>query len=296
MIIAILEQALLTLPLILGAYLSISLMKLPDLSLESAYVFGATVAVASQTISLPFDNALFNTLSLFSAAMMGGMAVGATSSLLNQYYKLPFLLAAILTNGFYHGLIQFVLGTPVLSLSNKFNPLQSFSLSFLPNEFTILLLVALAVLSAMIFLLHSQLGCAFAIFGNNPHFFHHYGISQRYVVMSGVILANGLAGLGGFLFALSNRFVDLSMGFGLILLCLTALILGKTIVRAKRSIIIVPLVGILAYYALQQTLLSVGLNLKYFNAAQAFVVLLALVSLKIKTLNPSKTIVDHLGV
>ena len=40
-VLIILEQVLLHFPLILGAYISISLLKVPDLSLESAYVCDA---------------------------------------------------------------------------------------------------------------------------------------------------------------------------------------------------------------------------------------------------------------
>ena len=41
-----LEQTLLYVPLVVGGYISISLMKVPDLSLESAFIFGATCYLA----------------------------------------------------------------------------------------------------------------------------------------------------------------------------------------------------------------------------------------------------------
>ena len=45
----IIEQICLYLPLVFGAYISMSLLKLPDLSIETAYVFGAILG--SQTIA-----------------------------------------------------------------------------------------------------------------------------------------------------------------------------------------------------------------------------------------------------
>lgn len=52
----ILEQALLHVPLILGAYISLSLLKVPDLSLESAFVFGALCGAfaVSLTVGMPW--------------------------------------------------------------------------------------------------------------------------------------------------------------------------------------------------------------------------------------------------
>ena len=51
----------------------------------------------------------------------------------------------------------------------------------------------------------------------------------------GVILGHGFAGISGFLFAQASGFVDLTMNFGIILLCLTALMVGKLISRIPLS-------------------------------------------------------------
>lgn len=44
----IFEQTLIYLPLVLGAYCSISLVKVPDLSIEAAYVFGAILGKSTK--------------------------------------------------------------------------------------------------------------------------------------------------------------------------------------------------------------------------------------------------------
>ena len=43
-------------------------------------------------------------------------------------------------------------------------------------------------------------------------------------------ISNGLAGFSGALAAQSNNFVDIEMGARLVLLCITAIILGKLII------------------------------------------------------------------
>ena len=92
------EQSLLYFPLIFGAYLSISLIKVPDLSIESAYVFGAITASrllplldgVSPLIALP---------AVLVTSMLGGMVVGSVSSLLTKVARIPHLLSSILTGG-----------------------------------------------------------------------------------------------------------------------------------------------------------------------------------------------------
>ncbi len=248
------DQALIVLPLLIGAYLTISLLKLPDFSIESAYLFGAVMAYLA--LGLPFPIILLS-------AFFGGVLVGSIVGTLNQCLKVPFLLAAIITNGLFHGLTQFLLGTSVKS----FHPTLPIS------EHAIFILVALGLMSIVGLCVRSQLGYSMAIYGNNPLFFHHHPPSGRYIAYAGLMMGHGCAGIGGLLFALSNGFVDLTMNFGVVLLCLTALILGKVLFRGNRPNILVPLAGLVIYFCIQQTLLHLGLNLKYFNAFQAIFIL-----------------------
>ena len=83
-------------------------------------------------------------------------------------------------------------------------------------------------------LFRTQIGYSYAVYGNNPQFFRNYGISTSFVFITGIMIANALAGLSGYLFAQSNSFIELNMGLGKALLCITALILGKSLVRTKK--------------------------------------------------------------
>lgn len=273
MIFSIVEQALIMLPLVMGAYLILSLLKLPDFSLESAYLFGAVAAFLMKGHSFSL---------VLVSSIGGGMAVGAITYFLNQLFRIPFLLAAIVTNGLFHGVTQYCLGTAV----------QGFHLALPIDEITLLSIIATFLVGLIYLLMRSQLGYSLAIYGNNPLFFHNHRISSCYVIFFGIMLGHGLAGISGFLFAQSNGFVDLTMNFGVILLCLTASMLGRLIVRLSAPTVLLPIVGILAYFLVQQMLLRVGLNLKYFNAFQAlFIITIFFIGYRKQNLN-----LDHLGI
>ncbi len=272
MIPSLLEQALIILPLLIGAYITLSLLKLPDFSIESSYLFGAVIAYIGNDFSFSF---------MVFSSFVGGAFVGIIVSFLNQYLKLPFLLAAIITNGLFHGLVQHLLGTSI----------KSFHHSLPLSESLVFASIAFCLIAVIGFILRSQLGYSFAIYGNNPLFFFHHPVSGRYCLFFGVMIGHGCAGIGGFLFALSNGFVDLTMNFGIVLLCLTTLILGKTFIRTDRPNILVPLTGLIAYFCVQQTLLCMGLNLKYFNSFQAIFIIVVL-----SVFHKKKFTLDHLGV
>lgn len=273
MIFSILEQALIALPLVIGAYFTLSLLKLPDFSIESAYLFGAVFAYLAKDLPIPL---------ILLSAICGGMVVGMVVSFLNQFLHIPFLLAAIIVNGLFHGMTQYLLGTSV----------KSFQIHMPLQDITFLSIIALALLLILSFVMRSQLGYSWAIYGNNPHFFHSHRISGRYVVFSGVIVGHACAAISGFLFAQSNGFVDLTMNFGVILLCLTAMMIGKLLISTRHPNLLMPLIGIMAFFVIQQSLLRIGLNLKYFNAFQA---LFILAILSIGHRKQTFTL-DHLGV
>jgi ABC-type uncharacterized transport system permease subunit len=82
------------------------------------------------------------------------------------------------------------------------------------------------------------------------------------------------------------------MGFGKLLLCVTSLILGK-IIPTKNVSVAIPISGIFTYFTLQQLLLKVGLDLRYFTMIQAFVIVIILV---LHRRNQNHLYTDHLGV
>lgn len=277
LLLIIIEQVALYLPLVVGAYISFSLLKIPDLSIESAYVVGAVCASQLLLRGLPISSPLLLLLVLF-ASCVGGALVGAVSGVLTQRGKLPHLLSSIIANGLFHGINQYI--SPVyVTLSKVANPLLLMPGFSTHPELIMLLFICVLVVCCIALLFNTQLGYAYAIYGNNPTFFANYGINTAYVFITGVMLANGLAGLSGYLFAQSNSFLELNMGYTKALLCITAVILGKAIMRARTFSIMVPLVGAGAYFVLQQLLIKVGFNLTYFTAVQALIVAIVLIGM-----------------
>ena len=286
------ESACMYFPLVLVSYCTFSLMKVPDLSLEAAYVCGSIVGARILILTNDWPLFLCMTTTLL-ASICGGLLVGLTSSMLTHKARFPHLLSSILTMGIFHGVNQFFLGTSNVSLSHKRNLMGL--LDFIRRypelpEFVIAFIV-LAVLGTLF--LRTQLGTSLAVYGNNPRFFENYGISTQFVFISGILISNGLAGLSGFFDAQASGFVDINMGAMKALFCITSIILGKTLLGSRRPYSIwVPIVGSFSYFVIMQFLLKVHFNLKYFTMVQSIIVAVILVKQYYKT----RASMNHLGV
>lgn len=270
----ILEQSLLHMPLIFGAYISMSLMKLPDLSLESSYACGALLAAATMSTVMQAIPAPLSLIVTITISLTGGALVGIMISFLTQKCHIPYLLSSLITTGLFHGIMQLFAGVYV-SL-NGCKSLLEYDLIPFHAELPSIIIISMICFLFFFYFFKTEIIYAFTTFGNNPLFFTHYSISTAYIFIFGVIFAHALSGLSGYLCAQSQGFADISMGFGKLLLSITALTLGK-IVPVKHPTIIFPLVGLFGYFTLQQLLLKIGFDLRYFTMIQATVIVTVLI-------------------
>lgn len=275
-ILIIFEQVALYLPLILGAYISISVMQIPFLAIESSFVFGAIMAAKiAQLFTQASMASLIVTLII---AATSGACVGIISGALTQTRaKLSHLLANIIAIGLFHGISLFVLDSSHLSIPVNFNNLRLVNL--INNYPELIIISMISMLAAIICLLFfkTQLGLGTAIYGNNPHFLKHYKISRSYIIIISLALSGALAGISGYTIAQSSGFIDIYSGINMALLCISALVLGNIFKFSKYPIsILIPILGIITYFIIQYILLTLGFNLKYFTTIQALIIFIYL--------------------
>jgi len=270
-ILLILESCALYIPLMIGAYITFSLMKIPYFSIETSFVTGAIIA--SKMLVYMHDYPLIITLiAVCSTSIVGGCLIGIITACITTIGKIPHLLANVITIGIGYGINLFLLQGSYQSLAHLKNPLILMSDSQNP-ELAVLVLISVGIIILCYLFLKTQLGMCIKIYGNNSLFFKHYAISTSYIVSCGEIIASGLAGLSGYFIAQSSGFIDVNAGNGLTLFCLTALILGKTFLsRHNANSFMMPLAGLIIYTFLQQCIISSGVDLKYFTLIQSLII------------------------
>lgn len=143
--------------------------------------------------------------------------------------KIPGLLAGILLMTGLYSLNLVVMGRSNISLLNRpritglVNNYISLPMDF--DAIIIALFMLSIVLSLLIYFFKADAGQALIATGDNEKMARSMGISTDNMKMLGLALANGLVGLSGALIGQYNGYVDISMGIGVFVIGLAAVII-----------------------------------------------------------------------
>lgn len=206
----------------IGIYISFRILKKPDLTTEGSFPFGGAVAAAL------IVNDVHPVLATIIAFFAGAVA-GYLTGLLMTKGKIPGLLAGILLMTGLHSLNLVVMGRSNISLLNRpritglVNNYISLPMDF--DAIIIALFMLSIVLSLLIYFFKADAGQALIATGDNEKMARSMGISTDNMKMLGLALANGLVGLSGALIGQYNGYVDISMGIGVFVIGLAAVII-----------------------------------------------------------------------
>ena len=206
----------------IGIYISFRILKKPDLTTEGSFPFGGAVAAA--LIINDVHPVLATSIAFFAGAVSGYL-----TGLLMTKGKIPGLLAGILLMTGLYSLNLVVMGRSNISLLNRpritglVNNYISLPMDF--DAIIIALFMLSIVLSLLIYFFKADAGQALIATGDNEKMARSMGISTDNMKMLGLALANGLVGLSGALIGQYNGYVDISMGIGVFVIGLAAVII-----------------------------------------------------------------------
>ena len=206
----------------IGIYISFRILKKPDLTTEGSFPFGGAVAAAL------IVNDVHPVLATIIAFFAGAVA-GYLTGLLMTKGKIPGLLAGILLMTGLYSLNLVVMGRSNISLLNRpritglVNNYISLPMDF--DAIIIALFILSIVLSLLISFFKADAGQALIATEEKEKMARSMGISTDNMKMLGLALANGLVGLSGALIGQYNGYVDISMGIGVFVIGLAAVII-----------------------------------------------------------------------
>jgi len=262
----------------LGVFLSFRVLKFPDLTVDGSFPLGGAVAAALITAgSDPFLAT--------AAAALAGAAAGLVTAWLNVRLRILHLLASILTMIALYSVNLRIMGRPNIALlgeSTVFTPLAALGLPAYVSVPAALAVLVVAVKLLVDRFLASEIGLAMRATGANDRMARAQGIDTGRLVLLGMALSNALVATAGALFAESQGGADVTMGVGVIVVGLAAVIGGealispRTVVRATLAAVVGSLVYRLAVAAaLNADVL--GLQAQDLNLITAVLVALAMV-------------------
>lgn len=277
-------QSLPFLPLALAIYISFNLMNATDMTLDGSFVTGA--GVFAKMVTLGFSPVVASLL-----ALLAGVCTGNIVALMQHQRRIDPLLAGVLATFMLVSGNLILMGRPNINLLSQETLVSN---AFADSEIRGYLLVGLivALLFFMVFfLLRSSFGLCLRAFGNNPLLFSRYGFNSELYRTLGFSLTNALAACSGCLTAQVIGYADINMSLGLTLTGLGAIIAGQhlTLRLLKCAYLrtslefLACLMGVFLYFALMNTLLSIGVDPLYLKILLGFILVFFLRSASSKS-------------
>ena len=266
--------------MVLGVFITFKLLDIPDLTVDGSFATGG--AVAAVLVVAGVDPAL-----AILAATLAGAVCGAVTGFLTTVFEIPAILAGILTQISLWSVNLRIMGksnTPLLTSDTVFSKIGD--VTGLANNVVAIvvgLVVAIAVVALLYWFFGTEIGSALRATGDNEDMIRALGVNTNSTKMIALTLSNALVGLSGGLICEQQKYADIGMGTGAIVIGLAAIVIGEVLGRmlpGKLSWfgarLISAVVGSVVYFLIRAIVLQLGLDANDMKLFSAILVALAL--------------------
>jgi len=262
----------------LGVFISFRLLRFPDLTVDGSFPLGGAVCAVMIVGG-------FHPIIATCAATLAGAFAGSLTALLNVKLKIMDLLASILLMIALYSINLRVMGRPNIPLIMEPTLFSLLQIEAIPDyvlrPLFLLFMVGLVTIILDLYFATAQ-GLAIRATGSNARMARAQGINTQFTVILGMAISNALVGLAGALFVQTQGGADISMGIGTIVIGLAAVIVGESILPARKLwlMTLAVIVGAIAYrffIALALNSDFIGLKAQDLNLITAVLVVVALI-------------------
>ena len=236
-VVNIIEQAGIFGIMAIGVYITYSILDFPDLSVDGSFPLGGAVAAALIVVGVNPWIATF-------LALLSGAGAGWMTGILHVKCKITNLLSGILVMiGLYSINLRVMGQSNVPLLSNK----TIFSTD-IPKVVVIIALAALVKIVIDLFF-KTKMGYILKTTGDNPQLVTSLGVDLGKTKIMGLMTANALVALSGAIMVQNQRFADVNMGAGTIVMGLASIIIGQSIFKkiSALKVTTIVLIGSIVY-------------------------------------------------
>ena len=277
-IISGIDQGLIYAVLALGVYISFRLLDFADLTCEGSFAFGGMVSA-----TLMDSAGIYPILAAIIAMIVGSLA-GFITGILNTKFKIPPILSGIITMTGLTSINFMIAGRASIGVSDSF-------VSWLPLSRSYALLIGgLLVCTIIVLVLYwffgTEMGASIRATGANEKMARAQGINTSAKKIIALMISNALIALSGALVSQYQYNATTTMGTGMIVVGLAAIIIGETLIPAKRNFavsLISVIIGSIIYYIIYQFVILAGLQAEHVKLISAIIIVFALCLPMIKT-------------
>lgn len=264
--------------MVLGVYITYKLLDIADLTVDGSFALGGCVC-AVMILNFHVDPWI-----ALAVAAIAGMAAGAVTGLLHTIFEIPAILAGILTQiGLWSINLRIMGGKSNVPLL-KTDTIMSRFIDFTGlNKQIASLVIGIGIAVIMIALLYwffgTEIGSAMRATGNNESMIRAQGVNTNWTKLLALVISNGLVGISGGLVCQSQKYADIGMGTGAIVIGLAAIVIGEVLMGRLRSFgskLTSAVVGSVIYFVIRAVVLRMGMNANDMKLLSAVIVAVAL--------------------
>jgi putative ABC transport system permease protein len=252
--------------LALGVYVSFQWLRFPDLTPDGSFVLGSVAYALAVLAGWPPVAALL-------PAILGGATAGACTAAVNRWFRVPTVVAGLLTASALYSVAWLLLGRPNQPLTASATLVGNAVGANGATRLLVWLLACLvAVMAGLVLFSRTMWGLRTRAIGENPLLARDLGTSETAYTFVGLGIGNGLVGLAGALFVQRSYSADINMGLGATIAGLAGMLLGLFLFtdRKKVPLIVAAVVaGAILYKALVFVTLEVGMPAASFRLVSA---------------------------
>ena len=276
---SVIEQGLLSAILALGVYITFKILDFPDMSVDATFPLGA--AITALMIEKGFSPLLALPVSVFFGAL-----AGVLTGVIHVKLHVRDLLSGIIVMTGLYSVNLHIAGRANVQLFTFNTMFKNPVISALPRGMQvyapviILAILTLAVKLLMDAYLATRSGYLLRATGDNPTLVATLAKDSGNVKILGLAIANGLVALSGSVMCQYQRYFDISMGTGTLVLAVASVIVGMQLLRGLKFLgaTLCVVLGSILYKGCVALALSMGLSpfdLKLVTAALLLVIIVA---------------------
>ena len=261
-VVSALSQGLLWSVLAVGVYLSYRFLNISDLTSEGSFTLGA--AVCASNIVRGADPLLSCLLALIAGAL-----AGLVTGVLHTKFKMPSLLAGILSMTGLYSINLRIMGKANIPLTQSVTLLTKLkNVLGLTRDRDAAIYLGLIVIVILIVLLvwffNTEFGFSVVATGNNDKMIRANGVDSDKTIIAGLMLSNALIALSGSLVAQYNGYADVTMGIGAIVVGLASVIIGEVLFKDKYFAVC--LIGVVVGSIIYRLIVTFVVNTNFISA------------------------------
>ena len=261
-VVSALSQGLLWSVLAVGVYLSYRFLNISDLTSEGSFTLGA--AVCASNIVRGMDPLLSCILALIAGAL-----AGLVTGVLHTKFKMPSLLAGILSMTGLYSINLRIMGKANIPLTQSVTLLTKLKdmLGLTRDRDAAIylgLIVVIILIVLLVWFFNTEFGFSVVATGNNDKMIRANGVDSDKTIIAGLMLSNALIALSGSLVAQYNGYADVTMGIGAIVVGLASVIIGEVLFKDKYFAVC--LIGVVVGSIIYRLIVTFVVNTNFISA------------------------------